>query len=153
MNSSRNRLALVAALALAIGPIAASAAAAELLDWDQEKATAIAGELPPATRDLRISLRQKPPPTVGQAGRRAFWRLRDQLRSLEATSRRLHSALLAGEGREETFPIFRRMVVTVRDADRELSRIPTVKPVEANIEIVAGVLKRLRPFYEKDPII
>jgi hypothetical protein len=56
-------------------------------------------------------------------------------------------------GREETFPIYRRMIVTVRDAARELDRIPTVKPVEANIEVVAGILKRLRPFYEKEPIL
>ena len=140
-------------MALVAPVIVASVATAELLPWDQEKATAIAGELPPATRALRDSLRQKPRPTLGQAGRRAFWRLRDQLRSIEATSRRLHNALPAGEGREETFPIYRRMITTVRDAVRELNRIPTVKPVEANVETVAGVLKRLRPFYEKDPII
>ena len=45
------------------------------------------------------------------------------------------------------------MITTVRDAARELNRIPTQKPVEAHIETVAGVLKRLRPFYEKDPIL
>jgi hypothetical protein len=45
------------------------------------------------------------------------------------------------------------MIVTVRDAARELDRIPTVQPVEANIGVVAGVLKRLRPFYEKEPIL
>jgi len=149
----RKRVSILASMVLVAPVIVASVATAELLPWDQEKVTAIAGELPPATRALRDSLRQKPRPTLGQAGRRAFWRLRDQLRSIEATSRRLHNALLAGEGREETFPIYRRMITTVRDAVRELNRIPTVKPVEANVETVAGVLKRLRPFYEKDPII
>ncbi len=150
---SRNRGSIQASMALAVSLIAASVATAEPLPWDQEKVTAIAAELPPATRALRVSLRQKPPRTRGQAGRRAFWRLRDQLRSIESSSRRLHNALLAGEGREETFPIYRRMIVTVRDAARELNRIPTVKPVEEHIETVAGALKRLRPFYEKDPIV
>ncbi len=144
---------ILASVALAAPMLAASVATAEPLPWDQEKVAAIAAELPPATRALRASLRQKPPRTLGQAGRRAFWRLRDQLRSIESSSRRLHNALLAGEGREETFPIYRRMIVTVRDAARELNRIPTVKPVEEHIETVAGVLKRLRPFYEEDPII
>lgn len=123
------------------------------MPWDQEKVTAIAAELSPATRALRESLRRQPRPTRGQAGNRTFWRLRDQLRSIESASRRLHNALLAGEGHEETFPIYRRMVTTVRDAARELNRIPILKPVEANIETVAGVLKRLRPFYEENPII
>jgi hypothetical protein len=132
---------------------AASAAAADLLPWDQAEVTAIAAELPPATQALRVSLRQKPPPTLGQSSRRAFWRLRDQLRSIESSASRLQSALAAGEGREETFPIYRRMIVTVRDAARELDRTPTVKPVEENIQVVAGILKRLRPFYEKDPIL
>ena len=150
---SRTRGSIQSCLALAFSLIAASVATAELLPWDQEKVTTIAAELPPATRALRESLRRQPQPTLGQAGKRAFWRLRDQLRSIEATSRRLHDALQAGEGREETFPIYRRLITTVRDAARELNRIPTVKPVEAHIETVAGLLKRLRSFYEKDPII
>ncbi len=151
--NARSRGSTQLSMALAAPVIVASVATAELLPWDQEKVTAIAAELPPATRALRESLRRQPPRTSGQAGRRAFWRLRDQLRSIEATSRRLHNALVAGEGREETFPIYRRMITTVRDAARELNRTPTVKPVEEHIETVAGVVKRLRPFYEKAPII
>ncbi len=109
---TRNRGTIQASMALAISLIAASVATGELLPWDQEKVTAIAAELPPATRALRESLRRQPPPTLGQAGKRAFWRLRDQLRSIESSSRRLHNALLAGEGHEETFPIYRRMITT-----------------------------------------
>jgi hypothetical protein len=45
------------------------------------------------------------------------------------------------------------MITTVRDAARELNRIPAQKPVEEHFETVAGVLKRIRPFYEKDPVI
>ena len=150
---TRNRGTIQASMALAISLIAASVATAELLPWDQEKVTAIAAELAPATRALRESLRRQPPPTLGQAGKRAFWRLRDQLRSIDSTSRRLHNALLAGEGHEETFSIYRRLITTARGAARELNRMPILKPVEAHIETVAGLLKRLRPFYEEDPII
>jgi len=46
-------------------PIAASAATAEPLAWDQEKVTAIAGELPLATRALREALRRQPSPRLG----------------------------------------------------------------------------------------
>jgi len=41
----------------------------------------------------------------------------------------------------------------VRDVARGRNRIPILKPVEAHIEAVAGVLKRLRPFYEENPVI
>ncbi len=150
---SRERGMIPVSMTLAVFLIAAPVATADLLAWDQEKVTAIAADLPPATRALRNSLRRQPPPTLGQAGKRAFWRLRDQLRSIDSTSRRLHSALLAGEGHEETFPIYRRLLTTARDAARELNRMPVLKPLEAHIETVAGVLKRLRPFYEEDPIL
>jgi hypothetical protein len=58
-----------------------------------------------------------------------------------------------GRGARRDLPIYRRMITTVRDAARELNRIPAQKPVEEHFETVAGVLKRIRPFYEKDPVI
>lgn len=75
------------------------------------------------------------------------------MRSIESTARQLHDALAAGAGRDETFPTDRRMILTVRRADRELQRIPTVAPVEQNVQAVADILKRLRPYYETEPVI
>ncbi len=44
----RKRVSILASMALVAPVIVASVATAELLPWDQEKVTAIAGELPPA---------------------------------------------------------------------------------------------------------
>ncbi len=60
--------------------------------------------------------------------------------------------IVASVATAELRPWDQEKVTAVRDAVRGLNRIPTVKPVEANTETVAGMLKRLRPFYEKDPI-
>jgi hypothetical protein len=150
-NLNRNSLRACAALAMLV--TTTTPATADLVPWDQAKVTAIASELPAATRALRVSLRQQPPTNFSQTSRRAFWRLRDQLRSIEASASRLHGALAEGEGHEQTFPTYRRMIVLVRDAAREVERIPTVKPVDQNIQVVADILKRLRPFYETDPIL
>ncbi len=146
MNPSTNP---VLAAVLAAPLLVASAASAGLEPWDQEKVTAIAAELPPATRALAATLRQKPQKTLGQPGRASFLLLRDQVRSIDATARRLHSSLEAGEGREATLPIYRRMLRTVRDAERELGRIPAQQGMDEGIDAVADILRRLQVFYEE----
>lgn len=138
-------------LTLATLALAATSASAELTPWNQEQVTAIAGELHEKTRDLRDTLRRQPAPTLGQPGKRAFFRLRDELGSIDSSARRLHSALAAGEGRDETFPTYRRMILSVRNAARELRRMDLGEPANGRIQAAADVLRRLRPYFEEEP--
>ncbi len=140
-------------LSIAALVLAASLASAELTAWDQEKVTAIAAELVEATNDLRGALRRQPPPTLGQPGRSAFHRLRDELSAIESTARRLHRALAEGATRDETFPTYRRMIRFVRNAAVESRRISLGEPAAGRVKASADVLRRLRPYYDEEPPI
>ena len=97
---------------------------------------------------LGAGLRGKPPPTLGQPGRRAFWALTEEVRGLGSTSRRLQRALADGAGMEETHPTFQRLVRSGRRAVREVRRIDLGQTTLANIDAVADGIRRLRPYYE-----
>ena len=141
---------LVALLVAAV-LIGAPEARAELMEWDQAKVTALAGELAEKTSNLRDAVRRQPAPTLGQTGRRAHHRLRDELSTIEATARRLHNALSEGATQEETFPTYRRLITSVREAAREVNRIDLGEPAAGRVEEAAEVLRRLRPYYEEAP--
>ena len=126
------------------------ARAGELATWDQEKVTAIAEEIAQAARALRDTLRRQPPPTLGQAGKRAFWQLREEMQVLDSASRRLHRALADGAGRDETFPTYRRLLTTARRAEREARRIALGEPALGRIYAAADAIRRIRPFYEAE---
>ncbi len=143
----------ILSLLLAATLVAASDARAELAKWNQAKVTAAAEELAQATVALRDGLRSKPPPTLGQGGRRAFWALREEVRGLVSASRRLQRALADGAGMEETYPTFRRLVRSGRRAVREVRRIDLGETTLANIETVADGIRKLRPYYEPEPPI
>ncbi len=128
----------------------ATAARAELTDWDQTKVTALANDLAEAAQGLQGALRRQPPPTLGQPGRHAFWTLRDEMQGIVAASRRLHSALSSGEGRDETYPTYRRILRNARRAAREIRRIQLGDPIPEKIEAIADAIRALRPFYEEE---
>ena len=153
MNRSRtleNARILASLLSMVALLFTATLASAELTPWNQEQVTAIAAELLEATTDLRDTLRRQPPPTLGQPGKRAFHQLRDDVTSIQATARRLHTALGEGATRDETLPTYRRMISSVRSASDELRRIQLGEPVAGKIEATAAVLRRLRPYYEEE---
>jgi hypothetical protein len=131
--------------------LTASLASAELAVWDQAKVTAIAAELVAATKDLRGALRKQQPPTLGQPGMASFHRLRDELSAIETAAGRLHRALAEGGTRDETFPTYRRMIRSVRNAAEDARRISIGEPAAGKIKAAGDVLRRLRPYYEEEP--
>jgi hypothetical protein len=144
---------ILTTLFLAVALVGGSAAyGAELATWDQEKVTAIAGDLSQAAQELRDALRRVPAPTVGgRPGRRAFFALREEVQVLASASRRLHTALGEGAGLDETYPTYRRLLVTARRGERELRRVGLGEPVSGKIKETADAIRRIRPFYEAEP--
>ena len=62
---ARARTFILAPLAVAILALTATPSSAELTPWDQEKVTALAGDLHKKTQELRASVRREVPPTTG----------------------------------------------------------------------------------------
>lgn len=152
MTASRIRTLVRAlpALLLAAALAAPPSASAELAKWDQERVTAIAGELANAIKDLRKAVRQVPPPTVGQPGTHSYYELLDTLGGLESASKRLNKALADGKGREETSPTYRRLMRGVRDAQEYARRLELGAPVLDRVAVAGDALRRLRPYYEEE---
>ncbi len=148
MTRSMTLVALFLAVALVGAP---EARGAELATWDQEKVTAIAAELTQAAAALRGALQRRPPPTLGQPGKRAFFALREEMQFLVSGSRRLHNALADGADRDETYATYRRLLVTARRAAQEARRAALGEPALGKIEATADVIRRIRPFYEVAP--
>ena len=142
------QLSLLAAIALML---TATPAGTDLKPWQQERVTALAGELQQATQNLRNAVRRVPPPTLGQPGQLAFHRLRDELGAIDATARRLHKALAKGATREETFPTYRRLILAVRSASQEVPRLGGGRDDAPRIAATAEVLRQLRQYYEEEP--
>ena len=131
---------------------ASAAQGAELATWDQEKVTAIAGDISQAAQELRDALSKEPVPTIGgRPGRRAFFALREEVHFLASASRRLHNVLGEGAGLDETYPIYRKLLEAARRGARELWRMGLGEPVSGKIEATADAIRRIRPFYEAEP--
>jgi hypothetical protein len=73
------------------------------------------------------------------------------MQGITSASRRLHSTLAGGAGRDETFPTYRRVLRSARRAARENRRIMLKDPVPGKIGAVADALKALRPLYDEEP--
>lgn len=146
-----NRFTTWTATALAAVSMAAPAALAEGTAWDQEKVTAIAKEISDAAQALQRSLRRRPPTTLGQPGKRAFWSLREEMQVLSTASRRLHQALSEGAGLDETYPTYRRLLRSGRRAKGELRRINLGEPESSKVDAVVEAVRKIRPFYDDEP--
>jgi hypothetical protein len=88
---------------------------------------------------------------MGQPGRAAFHRLRDELGAIESAARRLYSALAGGATRDETFPTYRRLIRSVRSASQEIPRLGGGRDDAPKLAAAAEVLRQLRLFYEEEP--
>ena len=125
----------------------ATAAAVETPAWDQAQVSEIAKELAATIRPLQTALREQPPPQLGSGQTNSQIRLRDKLRQLRNNTDQLVARLEAGDGREETFPIFQRIQELRRSAAEDARRIFISDQVGTSIEATREPLGQLAPFY------
>ena len=115
--------------------------------WDQAEVTALADQLFEAVKDLRESVRRANDPGIASGQARATHRLSDTLRLIRNESKHLASRLTEGAGRDETFPVFRRIGQLRLQAAEDARRIMLVQPVLDRIDVARSVLEKLEPYY------
>jgi hypothetical protein len=123
---------------------------AEPAEWDQERMTGYANELLAATSDLNSALAARPS-YVTQANQRAFYQARDDIRVMHHSTKRLVSRLEAGEGRDETHPIFKRISLLRNSAAEEGRKAAIPEDIMAKAVPVGAALLKIRPYYEGEP--
>ena len=109
-----SRFFLVALMTLALAAGLAFPAGADLASWDQAKVSALAKQLESATKSLYDTFSKQP--QAGAAQRRAYYRLRQDVRTARNGATQLAEALAKGAGQEETLPIYDDLMQDVRRA-------------------------------------
>ena len=121
---------------------------AELAKWDQDRVAKIGDSLSTAASELHSAMRKVPPPTAGSGQSRAWHRAIDRVRLIQSESRRLATRLADGKGHDETFPVWERLMMLVRDAREEGRRLFIAEPVMDKIAGVRDQLRQLAPYYD-----
>ncbi len=120
--------------------------------WDQERVTAIALDLADDLERLEV----RPPaaaPADDDEARRAGYQAREDIRLLVNTSGHLARSLAAGEGREATEPIYRRLESLRDSAEDHARRAGLGAATLEAVDEAEGELLELRAFYEPGPAV
>lgn len=116
--------------------------------WNAEKAAAAATRLAEALNGLRDALRKAPGGMGGFAGGSSgVHSLRDRLRLMESESKHLARQLRDGEGRDETYPVFRRIDEIRRSAVDPAERMFLQQPVLEKIQVARPAMEELAGYY------
>jgi len=143
---TRPVLALLTSLCV-LCTLVALPAAAEPKEWDQAAVTEIAKQLAEAAGDLRVSVRRTPPAVAGSQRRVRFQAL-DDLRVAESSINSLARRLESGEGREETYPTFRRIRTLRNDIAMQARRAHLMEPTLSKLETARVLVEQLASYYE-----
>lgn len=122
--------------------------------WDQAAVTGIAGQLAKACNELYDEYYKTPgssgkPTGTGQA--KESYRLKHDLRRIQASTKQLAGALASGEGRDETQPQVEDIGLLARDVRVQISRMFIQSPLQARIDTANGLWRQLMPYYGLTP--
>jgi hypothetical protein len=132
----------------ALGEEATPDSAAPAPAWDQEKVTAFANQLAEAADKLRREIqKQRSQSQVGSGQAHAMLQFRDNIRVARNESRHLARALGEGRNRDETAPVYRRLMTLVRDARDTGRRLMIKSPATEFIAEANTALDGLAPYY------
>jgi len=135
-----------AAFALVVIGLAPGAASADLEPWNQEKVTELAKALHVAVKELRQSLRLENTGDLAAQGR-AKQKMLGILKVLEQSCSQLVRRLEAGDGREETLNIAKKIRSLVRDAETEGRKFMTTQQTDERVAPAEQALDGLGRYY------
>ncbi len=147
------RIVLLSLMSIAVLCMSASPGLAEdtpaLAKWDQERATMIADELSTEAKKLRQVVRKAfGGAQIGSGAAQSRYRLRDLLRLIENETRYLRRQLENGKNREETMPVYRRLMTTILDARENARRTYLSQDILAQADKMRDALMRLSAYYD-----
>lgn len=126
-------------------------AAAQSQPWNQEVATALAGELEDAVSGLRDAVRQSPNMQI-PTQRRKLYEIVDNLRLIEQSATSLHAELKKGEGMEATMPTYKRLQQIRRDTEVLAQRVDITALTQPKLDKAKGILEKLAGYYPAEPL-
>jgi hypothetical protein len=125
-------------------------ASAQAQPWNQEVATALAGELEDAVSGLREAVRQSPSMQI-PTQRRRLYEIMDNLRMIEQSASSLHASLKNGAGMEETLPTYKRLQQIRRDTAVMAQRVDITAITQPKLDKAKDILGKIEPYYPAEP--
>ncbi|MDJ0848199.1 MAG: hypothetical protein QNK04_07475 [Myxococcota bacterium] len=114
--------------------------------WDQAEVTAAAARLVPAVQALHEDVIARSG-EVNTWGRDRYWTFRNDLRVLQHQSHTLQASLEAGQGMDETKPIWFRIRKLVREARDALTKGAVPVDLEPKLERARKEVLLLAAYY------
>lgn len=149
LSSLSRSIAVVAAVALAWGAVAARAEErpeGQPVRWDQARVTKLSQELTAAVKEATEAVR-KSPMAHNIAQRQTYYDLLETMRLVENTSEHLEAELEAGKDANQTRAIFERVSSLRYDAE-EIGRRALVEAPVIDALVKAGALhNQMKPYY------
>ena len=140
-------LATLAGLGLALAPTASHA---ELAKWDQERVTGIAEKLADAANEVyRSIVRKRTGSQLGSGQASSYMRLKDKARLARNETRHLARRLQDGNARDDTLPVYRRLMTLVRDIREDARRMFLEAPTLDKIATAGDLLRQIAPYYDE----
>jgi hypothetical protein len=136
-------MSLAAVLAFAI-PVAATA-----VEWDQKQIAALADQL---TRDVAKIKDGIAKDWERSDKHSARYVVLDDLMTLQHQVVALQTLLGAGEGREQTAPVYRRVLIRVSQARQDAAAFPEVAAQKHHIDAAHKTLAKLSAYYRPAPV-
>ena len=146
MTSDRRRILLVT-LASGVACTMALVAAAEETTWDQAKVTELAQAFSKDIQAVKLAYRREPGEMIATGDRRSRYELKQSIRLLDSEARHLAKQLADGKGRDETYPVFRRLEEIRREAGVHARRTMLTQPTLEKIAAARSHLEGLAPYY------
>ena len=139
------RLWMASSLVLALAAPAAHSQTSAA--WDQKAVAALATKLATALKDLHVTVKKNPDQPVGSPSRRAQYQAREDLKLLVSTSQRLASQLNSGEDLDATLPTWKRVQMTLRDAQENGKKGQIPAPTLEKVVSVQALVDQIAPYY------
>jgi hypothetical protein len=141
-------LGAIVVLGLVLSPLGGALAQTET--WNQEKVTALSGELVQAVSGLRDAVRKSPMRDNPQQ-KRIFYRISDYLRRIESESLSLRAQLTKGAGMEETWPNYRNIRLLRRNAEVLAKKTDVSAPTQPKLDRAEQLLDEISGYYPPEP--
>jgi hypothetical protein len=141
---SYHRLVLLAALVLFTAP---PAGAAPTRPWDAEEVAQLAQRFTVQTKHIQESVGRHVEQAAPNSPRRVVL---DDVYEIHHRAISLDTGVRAGLGRDQTEPVFRRLLGDVRNAQQDAKRFPEIEKVRKHVDEAHRILVELNAYYGVD---
>ena len=131
--------------------VSSAAFGADPVPWEQDKVIGYAETFSTQVNGIyRNIARNRTGATIGSGQSHSYLRLKDSLRLARNEAHHLERQLQEGKNRDETYPVFERLMSVIRSARDSAQRMFLEQSTVDKISTARDTLRKLAPYYNPD---